>query len=134
MTERIVAPPRALRRSPRAALFFGGIGIATGAFIAGHFPHGRLLDGAATTLAASEGAPQAGQASGFAGLARAVRPAVIAIIARATETDPAAKAHSGMPDQRSRLVTSQGSGFFISADGYAVTSNHVIKGSISIEV
>jgi serine protease Do len=37
----------------------------------------------------------------------------------------------GTPDSeqrapRNRLVTGQGSGFFISADGYAVTNNHVV--------
>jgi serine protease Do len=135
MIERIVAPQRALRRSSRAALFFAGIGIATAAFIAGpHFPHGRPVDEAAPPLTGREGTQVAvGQASGFAGLARAVRPAVIAIVARTTETDPVSRVHS-VADQRSRLVTSQGSGFFITADGYAVTSNHVIKGSVSIEV
>jgi serine protease Do len=83
-------------------------------------------------VAAGERAPQ--QAAGFAELARAVRPAVIAVVARTTETDPASRAHGSLDGQKSRLVTSQGSGFFITADGYAVTSNHVIKGSVWIEV
>jgi serine protease Do len=133
MIERTVQPPPALWRSRRAALFFGGIGIATGAFIASpHFPLGRMLEKqTAPPVAASERAPQA---AGFAGLARRVKPAVFAIVARTTETDPVSRAHGALDGQRSRLVTSQGSGFFITADGYAVTSNHVIKGSVSIEV
>jgi serine protease Do len=156
MMEWTAAPRRALRQSRRAALFFGGIGIATGAFIASpHFPLGGLITKETTQVAASKRAPQAtghlsgqvtsevsaqvsaqvsSQALGFAGLARTVRPAVIAIVARATETDPLSRAHGALEGQKSRLVTSQGSGFFITADGYAVTSNHVIKGSVSIEV
>jgi serine protease Do len=157
MMEWTAAPQPALRRSRRAALFFGGIGIATGAFIASpHFPLGRLItkettpqaaagkrapqalghvSGQVTSQATSEVSAQVSiQALGFAGLARTVRPAVIAIVARATETDAVSRAHSALDGQRSRLVTSQGSGFFITADGYAVTSNHVIKGSVSIEV
>jgi serine protease Do len=139
----------ALRRSRRVALFFGGIGIATGVFIASpHFPLGRLTTKQTTPQAAAgKRAPRAlehvsgqvspqvsGHALGFAGLARTVRPAVIAIVARTTETDAVSRAHSALDGQKSRLVTSQGSGFFITADGYAVTSNHVIKGSVSIEV
>jgi serine protease Do len=115
------------------------MGIAAGAFIASpHFPLGHPLAEkpepqvlASSAVAGSERSSQA--AAGFAGLARAVKPAVVAIVARATETDPVP--HPGSPDGlKSRLVTSQGSGFFITPDGYAVTSNHVIKGSVSIEV
>jgi serine protease Do len=144
MIERFIAPPRPLRRSPRAALFFGGLGIATGAFIASpHFPIGRMLEQTAVPAAPGHGVERQGSmetqglapgGQGFAKLARTVRPAVVAIVARATETDAVSRAHSALDGQKSRLVTSQGSGFFISADGYAVTSNHVIKGCISIEV
>jgi serine protease Do len=35
---------------------------------------------------------------------------------------------------RERLVTGQGSGFFVSADGYAVTNNHVVDKSETVEV
>ncbi len=39
----------------------------------------------------------------------------------------------GMPHGRG-AVTGQGSGFFISADGYAVTNNHVVDGADKVEV
>src|SRR2546430_17105377 len=35
---------------------------------------------------------------------------------------------------RNRLVTGQGSGFFITADGYAVTNNHVVDKADPAEV
>jgi serine protease Do len=35
---------------------------------------------------------------------------------------------------RNRLVTGQGSGFFISADGYAVTNNHVVDKADTVEI
>ncbi len=41
----------------------------------------------------------------------------------------------GMPRSRGRnVITGQGSGFFISADGYAVTNNHVVEKAESVQV
>jgi len=40
----------------------------------------------------------------------------------------------GPTPQRPRRATAQGSGFFISADGYIVTANHVIENAKSIEI
>jgi serine protease Do len=42
----------------------------------------------------------------------------------------------GMPNPRSgpEVITGQGSGFFISSDGYAVTNNHVVENAESVKV
>ncbi|MDP2411583.1 MAG: Do family serine endopeptidase [Pseudolabrys sp.] len=40
----------------------------------------------------------------------------------------------GMPRGGRRGATGQGSGFFISADGYAVTNNHVVEKASSVEI
>jgi serine protease Do len=41
----------------------------------------------------------------------------------------------GMPRGRGHnMITGQGSGFFISADGYAVTNNHVVEKAESVQV
>src|SRR5205807_2511290 len=41
--------------------------------------------------------------------------------------------NQGKPRGR-QMVTGQGSGFFISADGYAVTNNHVVDKAETVEV
>jgi len=41
---------------------------------------------------------------------------------------------NGMPRQRHQTITGEGSGFFISADGYAVTNNHVVDHAESVQV
>ncbi|MGT2436552.1 Do family serine endopeptidase [Bradyrhizobium betae] len=41
---------------------------------------------------------------------------------------------NGMPRQRHQTITGEGSGFFISADGYAVTNNHVVDHATSVQV
>jgi len=132
MVERTAASKRAIRRSSHVALLFGGIGVATGVLIetpllfqAQVFPKKELPRSLATE--------RISHFAGFAALAQAVKPAVIAVVARTSEVDLTSLAHGAPEGPRSRFSTSQGSGFFITADGYAVTSNHVVKGSVSIE-
>jgi serine protease Do len=45
------------------------------------------------------------------------------------EMPPGLRGHRG-----GGMITGQGSGFFISADGYAVTNNHVVEGADKVEV
>lgn len=93
---------------------------------------------------------------GFAEVVKKVKPAVIAvrvkIEAGLVSTNDGFSHHSplqrssrrfGLPDKNSDdsttshgpdVVTGQGSGFFISADGYAVTNSHVVENAKLIEV
>jgi serine protease Do len=100
---------------------------------------------------------------GFADIVAKVKPAVMAVrvkVDRGPQTSglgggdmqnvpPAMREffrRFGMPDgqggmpqrmprgQGHRTITGQGSGFFISADGYAVTNNHVVDKAESVEV
>jgi serine protease Do len=122
-----------ITRSSRVALLFGAIGIATGSLIASpHVLDEQLL--ARKTPPHSVAAERIPHFAGFADLVRAVKPGVIAVLARTTETDFASRGPGSPEGQRSRFSLSQGSGFFITDDGYAVTSNHVVKGSMSVEI
>ena len=96
---------------------------------------------------------------GFADIVEKVKPAVISV---RVKVDSGAKMMGlegspfppnsqmerffrrfGMPDganpdeprtPRNRFVTGQGSGFFISADGYAVTNNHVVDKADTVQI
>jgi serine protease Do len=97
---------------------------------------------------------------GFADIVEKVKPAVISV---RVKVDPGAKMMGfegsspfppnsqmerffrrfGLPEginpderrsPRNRLVTGQGSGFFITADGYAVTNNHVVDKADTVEI
>jgi serine protease Do len=133
MAARTVASKLAITRSSRVALLSGAIGIAAAGLIASpHILDAQLLAKKKPTHSvAAEPAPHF---AGFAELVRAVKPAVIAVLARTTEADFASPAQGSPEGQRSRFSLSQGSGFFITSDGYAVTSNHVVKGSVSVEI
>jgi serine protease Do len=81
----------------------------------------------------------------FADIVDAVKPTVFAVQSRIAN-DAAAEAEEEKDDADSdvpspsnpspsrRLLTSQGSGFFISSDGYAVTNGHVIENAKSTEI
>jgi serine protease Do len=98
---------------------------------------------------------------GFADIVAKVKPAVISVRVRMGSDDQGAGLTSndenpfpkgspmdrffrqfGVPDQGNphvnphgrNVVTGQGSGFFISADGYAVTNNHVVDKAEKVEV
>jgi serine protease Do len=91
-------------------------------------------------------APPASAPASFADVVDVVKPAVIGVRVRLTDSSNSrgglqmplepfsprlGQAPSPRPD---RVLTTQGSGFFISADGYAVTNNHVVDGTGSIEI
>src|SRR5216683_427795 len=86
----------------------------------------------------------------FPDLVEKVKPAVIAVRAKAMPSDRLpreGRMRQGEPDtppgiipdepdlpRRPGLTASQGSGFFVHPDGYAVTTNHVIERSKAIEI
>jgi serine protease Do len=87
------------------------------------------------------------EAGGFANAVDVAKPAVISVRAKhpASESSGAGSSDqsgdsAGDPHGKSfagrgqRVRTSQGSGFFISADGYAVTNQHVAGASDSVEI
>ena len=85
--------------------------------------------------------------AGFADIVDQVKPAVFGVQTKRSEAPDEHVGsnffrHFGAPltpqapggRHRPKTVMTQGSGFFISADGYAVTNNHVIEGSKTAEV
>src|SRR5262249_61274507 len=112
-------------------------------------------------LATADAAENAQRPVGFADLVEKVKPAVISV---RVKMDAGAKMMGfegdlpfppnsqmerffrrfGMPDGGStpddqhppphRSVTGQGSGFFITADGYAVTNHHVVDKAQTVEI
>lgn len=92
-----------------------------------------------------------GAPDSFADLAERVEPAVIAVTTKSAATESALPEQFGMPGRRAprrqapeadrsdkgpatAQAVSIGSGFFVSADGYAVTNSHVMEGSDTAEV
>jgi serine protease Do len=110
------------------------------------------------TYAAANAAESMQRPAGFADLVAKVKPAVISV---RVKVDAGAEMmsdelpfppnsqmqrffhHFGMPEgetpdghsrPHNQFVTGQGSGFFISADGYAVTNNHVVDKAKAVEI
>ena len=149
-----------VRRAILLATTIAGLGaaalvVAPGLNLQGGYP-------AAVAQNLTEQAKKVAAPTGFADIVEKVKPAVISVrvkIDGGSQTDglggqglenvpPGLREffrRFGMPDGqmgpegmprggRHNIITGQGSGFFISADGYAVTNNHVVDKAESVQV
>ncbi len=136
-----------------ASLGAAALVVAPGLSLTGGYP-------AAVAQNLSEQAHKLQAPVGFADIVEKVKPAVISVRVKVdggSETNglnssndvppglreffrrfgmpDAPNGPEGMPRGRGRnVITGQGSGFFISADGYAVTNNHVVEKAESVQV
>jgi serine protease Do len=143
-------------RNRRVALLTSAAGIGIAALAIGV----SLPRQAPTALISSAiAAEPAARPAGFADLVSRVKPAVISVLVRMDDAkqtssldqnDDAAPFGQNSPLDRflrrfgfrdmpngmqpRRNMAAQGSGFFISADGYAVTNNHVVNNAKSVQV
>ncbi|HEV2159241.1 Do family serine endopeptidase [Bradyrhizobium sp.] len=150
-TRRILKPRRLALLGTVAAL-----GVAVLAASPGTSPFG-----VAHFIAPAQAAESAATPQGFGDLVSKVKPAVISVRVKIDQdNDKSAMLRqnrmdqdedsqfdqfsrqfgfrgpgmNGMPRQRHQVITGEGSGFFISADGYAVTNNHVVDHAESVQV
>ncbi len=155
-------PPTKILRPRRLALLASVAGLGMAALVAG--PSGYLpVNLPAFTSAAHADTATTNAPAGFADLVAKVKPAVISVRVKIDEgvDGPAFQGSSdrsdhmdsdraspferffgqqfgfrvpqGMPQQH-QIITGEGSGFFISPDGYAVTNNHVVDHAKSVQV
>jgi len=145
--------------SARRLTLLGSVAVIGAALAFGGVATGQLTEQAlaATTQTQAQGP------TGFADLIAKVKPAVISVRVKMDQTADASDApqmndDEGMPPSMQgtpfekffrqygfengprakmphhEMVTGVGSGFFISADGYAVTNNHVVDHAKSVEI
>ena len=144
----------------RLTLLASAAGLAIAVVAAGPSSYGALSLPSWTTSAQAAGVVQS--PAGFADIVTKVKPAVISVRVKVDEPakmtgmneseegnasplKPGAPMEKffkqfgfpGMPNempQGKQTVTGEGSGFFISADGYAVTNNHVVDHAKTVQV
>ncbi len=145
---------------PRRLALLGTVAALGVAVLAGSPGSSQL--GVTSFIAPAQAAEAAGTPTGFGDLVAKVKPAVISVRVKidqdndknammqqnrmdSDEDSPFDQfsrqfgfrgpgGMNGMPRQRHQMVTGEGSGFFISADGYAVTNNHVVDHAASVQV
>jgi serine protease Do len=146
------------RRFVLLATTVAGLGTAAFVFAPGPASKAGLLGTAAQAQNLTEKVQQLPQRPvGFADIVEKVKPSVISV--RVKIDRPAASSNSndddlplppgspferffrrfGMPNLPGQpngheIITGQGSGFFISRDGYAVTNNHVVQNAENVQV
>jgi Trypsin-like peptidase domain len=144
-----------LLKTRRVALLASVAGVGFAALVSGTSLHHPIPFTGISPAAAAE---TLAQPSGFADLVARVKPAVISVRVRLNgsarvsslnqDDDNAIPFRQGSPldrflrqfglpndtQQMPRNGAGEGSGFFISADGYAVTNNHVVEHAKTVEV
>jgi serine protease Do len=141
------------RRIALLATTIAGIGAV--AILAPHAPPTNFFAAPALAQNLTQQAQQLTQRPvGFAGIVEKVKPAVISVRVKMERQVNSGLSNDelpfppgspferffrrfGMPnngDGGREVVTGQGSGFFISADGYAVTNNHVVQNAETVQV
>jgi serine protease Do len=141
---------RGSARTPIVIVAVVGGWAAALAYVAGY--SGSRIAELTPAVAAEAPAEATHRPAGFADVVEKVKPAVFGIRVRIEQSDAAAKSESftdeslprfgANPKQtpgdgealRGRVETAQGAGFFISPDGYAITSSHVMARSRRAEI
>jgi len=152
--EQLLRRALSARRAGLLATTVAGVGVAA-LFLTPHLtPSGALFGKPAYAQNLSQQAQQLPQHPvGFADIVAKVKPAVISVRVKMERVMPGSDEEPlpfppgspfdrffrrfGMPENgegRHQLITGQGSGFFITADGYAVTNNHVVQNADKVQV
>ncbi|MBM3529007.1 MAG: Do family serine endopeptidase [Alphaproteobacteria bacterium] len=154
MSVEIHSRPRILSVRRLALLATTVAGLSAGAYL--FAPHNAPYAPAALAQNLSEQTQGVARPAGFADIVEKVKPAVISVRIKTaapaettgTENSPFPRGSQmdqffrrfGMPEgppntpRGRRFGQAQGSGFFISADGYAVTNNHVVENASTVEI
>src|SRR5215471_8869521 len=158
MTVSDPAPKPRTLSARRLVLLASVAGLGVAVLLGGASLVPNSTNSALSTIAYAQGVQRP---MGFADIVDKVKPAVISVRVKVAsnpkmmgfEGDLPAAPNSqierffrrfGMPEgtnpddprgtPRNRMVTGQGSGFFITADGYAVTNNHVVDKAETVEI
>ena len=150
--------PRRTLLSARKVVLMASVVAGVAAYGFSPSSGGFEIFGNAAHAQVNSAAPTVAQPAGFADMVERVKPSVISVKVTMKEkvSDASSKSDDdgegspmerffrqfggpdGMPrkpgDDGRHGMMGQGSGFFISSDGYAVTNNHVVEGADKVEV
>jgi serine protease Do len=153
MTDNREHPIRKILSTRRLALLGSAAVLGSALVLGGPLSYGRFSEPAYAAVQTTQQGP-----AGFADLVAKVRPAVISVRVKLDESENGnmvGNSNELMPFQgtpfekffrqygfdgnpkgmhRHEIITGVGSGFFISADGYAVTNNHVVDHATKVQV